>query len=132
MIHAFLREVPAMSVQQRLVVEYNRGKNHDVVVVGFADRKLLDDAEISELTTELFELVEEVMSARVVLNFSNVELMATAVLGMLVRIDRRIKANGGRLKLCHIRPQIHKVFELTRLNTLFDIKPDEHTAISSF
>jgi anti-sigma B factor antagonist len=121
-----------MSAQRRLVVQYNRGKNHDVIVVGFADRVLLDEAEISEVTTEFFQFVEEIKSARVVLNFSNVQLMATAVLGMLIRVDKRIKANGGRLKICHIRPEIYKVFEMTRLNMLFDIKADEHTALASF
>jgi len=121
-----------MAAHRRLDVKFNRGKNRDVTVAAFVDRNILDEASIGDSAAELFKLVEEPGHVKIVLNFSKVEVMATAVLGTLIKLDKKIKAIGGDLKLCHIRPEIHKVFEITKLDKLFDIHRDEITALVAF
>ena len=66
------------------------------------------------------------------LNFSNVEFLSSAALGKLITLDKKVKANGGRLKLSNIRPEIYEVFAITKLNKLFDIKDEEADALSAF
>jgi anti-sigma B factor antagonist len=104
----------------------------DVTVVRFVDRKILDEASIQELGQELFRLVEQDARKRLLLNFSSVEFLSSAALGKLITLDKKVKANAGKLKLSNIRPEIYEVFAITKLNKLFDIKDDEADALASF
>jgi anti-sigma B factor antagonist len=103
-----------------------------VTVVRFVDRKILDEANIQELGKELFALVEEENRKSLLLNFANVEFLSSAALGKLITLDKKVKAHGGKLKLCNIRPEIYEVFAITKLNKLFDIREDEATGLDSF
>ena len=104
----------------------------DVSVVRFVDRKILDEANIQELGQELFQLIEDDNRKNLLLNFSSVEFLSSAALGKLITLDKKVKANGGRLKLSNIRPEIYEVFAITKLNKLFDIKDDEADALAAF
>ena len=104
----------------------------EVTVVRFVDRKILDEANIQELGVEMFKLVEQEHRKNLLLNFFNVEFLSSAALGKLITLDKKVKANGGRLKLSNIRPEIYEVFAITKLNKLFDIKDDETDALAAF
>jgi anti-sigma B factor antagonist len=117
-----------MAVYRRIEV----GEAGDVSVVRFIDRKILDEAAIGELGEELFALVEKEKRAALLLNFADVEFLSSAALGKLITLDKKVKAAGGKLKLCNIRPQIYEVFAITKLNNLFVIKEDEADALAAF
>jgi anti-sigma B factor antagonist len=104
----------------------------EVTVVRFVDRKILDETNIQELGTELFKLVEVEKRKNLLLNFANVEFLSSAALGKLITLDKKVKTNGGRLKLSNIKPEIYEVFAITKLNKLFDIKDDEADALAAF
>lgn len=104
----------------------------DITVVRFVDRKILDEASIQELGTELFQLVEQENRGKLVLNFSKVDFLSSAALGKLITLDKKVKARSGKLKLSNIRPEIYEVFAITKLNKLFDIKNDEADALAAF
>ena len=104
----------------------------DVTVVKFVDKKILDEANIQELGAELFGLVELDNRKAILLNFGNVEFLSSAALGKLITLDRKVKTHKGRLKLCGIRPEILEVFQITKLNKVFDIRKDEPEAIAAF
>ena len=104
----------------------------DVTVVRFVDRKILDEASIPELGSELFQLVEQEQRGKLVLNFSKVDFLSSAALGKLITLDKKVKARSGKLKLSNIRPEIYEVFAITKLNKLFDIKDDEADALAAF
>lgn len=103
----------------------------DVTVVHFMDQKIIEDLGIQELGQELFQLVEVEKCKKLVLNFSSVDFLSSAALGKLITLDKKVKAQGGMLKLCNIRPEIYEVFAITRLNRLFDIKDDEAAALAA-
>ena len=104
----------------------------DVTVVKFVDKKILDEAGIQELGAELFSLVEHDNRRSIVLNFDNVDFLSSAALGKLITLDRKVKSAQGRLKMCSIRPEILEVFQITKLNKVFDIRGEEPEAISAF
>jgi anti-sigma B factor antagonist len=104
----------------------------DVTVVKFLDKKILDETGIQELGAELFALVEHDNRKSIVLNFSNVEFLSSAALGKLITLDRKAKTAKGRLKMSNIRPEILEVFQITKLNKVFDIRGEEAEAISAF
>lgn len=104
----------------------------DVTVVKFVDRKILDEAGIQELGAELFSLIEQDNRRSIVLNFDNVDFLSSAALGKLITLDRKVKSAQGRLKMSNIRPEILEVFQITKLNKVFDIRGEEAEAISAF
>jgi anti-sigma B factor antagonist len=116
-----------MSSQSRIDVS----KVGDVTVVKFKDKKILDEVGIQELGAELFSLVEQQNRRAIVLNFDGVDFLSSAALGKLITFDRKVKGAKGRMKLCGIRPEILEVFQVTKLNKVFDIRGDEAEAISA-
>lgn len=104
----------------------------EVTVVRFIDKKILDEASIQELGAELFGLVEQLNRKSILLNFADVEFLSSAALGKLITLDRKVKSAKGRLKMSNIRPEILEVFQITKLNKVFDIRGDEAEAIAAF
>jgi anti-sigma B factor antagonist len=104
----------------------------DITVVNFTDRKILDEQNIQLIGEQLFSLVDESGRKKVLLNFGNVEYLSSAALGKLITLNKKLQAVGGRLILCNIDPQIYEVFEITKLNKLFNIHKEEQAALQAF
>ena len=117
-----------MAVRRRLEVS----EVGDVAVVRFVDRKILDEANIQEMGQELFHLVEDEKRSKILLNFSQVDFLSSAALGKLITLEKKVKAHAGKLKLCQIRPEIYEVFQITKLNKLFEIHDNEASALAAF
>ena len=103
-----------------------------VTVANFCDQKILDDLVIQQLGEELFRLATSRDCDNLLLNFSGVAFLSSSALGKLITLDKKVRARGGTLRLCNIRPEIYEVFAITKLNRLFDIKDDESDALASF
>ena len=104
----------------------------DVSVVSFTDKKILDEQNIQVIGEQLFSLVDELGRKKLLLNFGNVEYLSSAALGKLITLNKKLQAAGGRLILCNIDPQIYEVFEITKLNKLFNIHKEEQAALQAF
>lgn len=104
----------------------------DVTVVRFLDRKILEESGIQELGAELFSLVEQDNRRSLLLDFADVDFLSSAALGKLITLDRKVKSAKGRLKMCNIKPEILEVFQITKLNRVFDIRAGEAEAIAAF
>jgi anti-anti-sigma factor len=103
-----------------------------VAAPGLGDGIQAMKAGILELGTELFGLVELENRKSLLLNFAGVEFLSSAALGKLITLDRKVKSNKGRMKMSNIRPEILEVFQITKLNKIFDIRKDEAEAVSAF
>jgi anti-sigma B factor antagonist len=112
--------------QRRLDIE----EVGDVTVARFIDKKILDENNIQIIGTQLFGLVEEDGRKKIVLDFTNVEYLSSAALGKLITMDKKVKAAGGKLRLCNIRKDIYEVFAITRLNKVFDIRNTQDEAVA--
>jgi len=104
----------------------------DVTIIKFVDKKILDEAGILELGSELFGLVEVENRKKILLSFTGVEFLSSAALGKLITLDRKVKSHKGRMKMSDIRPEILDVFQITKLDKVFDIHAGEAEAISAF
>jgi len=104
----------------------------DVTVVNFIDRKILDEQNIQIIGEQLFSLVDEEGCRKLLLNFGNVEFLSSAALGKLITLNKKLQAAKGRLILCNIDPNIYEVFEITKLNKLFNIQKEEQAALQAF
>jgi anti-sigma B factor antagonist len=104
----------------------------NVTVVEFADRKILEELSIQEIGDELRGLVDAEPGGQLLLNFSNVDHLASAALGMLITLHKKVQEQNGRLKLSNINRQIFQVFRITRLNRVFDIYETADEALGAF
>jgi anti-sigma B factor antagonist len=104
----------------------------NVSVVEFADRKILEELSIQEIGEELRRLAEAEAGAKLLLNFQNVDHLASAALGMLITLHKKVQERHGELKLSNINRQIFQVFRITRLNRVFDIHETAEQALESF
>jgi anti-sigma B factor antagonist len=104
----------------------------DIAVVNFVDKKILDEQNIQMIGDDLFRLVDELGRRKVLLNFQNVEFMSSAALGKLITLHRKLQAVQGKLVLCHITKSIMEIFEITKLNKMFTITPDQHAGLQAF
>lgn len=68
----------------------------------------------------------------IIVNFLKVNYIDSSGIGALISSLAILKGHQGKLKLININLAVKKVFELTRLNTFFDIYNDEKEAMNSF
>ncbi|MDA1015663.1 MAG: STAS domain-containing protein [Planctomycetota bacterium] len=104
----------------------------DVTVATFTDKKILDETNIQIIGNQLFGLVDDVGSKKILLDFSNVEYLSSAALGKLITMDKKVKGAEGKLRLCTIRPEIYEVFAITKLNKLFSMHENRDKALEGF
>ena len=104
----------------------------DVTVVNFVDKKILDEQNIQIIGEQLFGLVDVQERRKLLLNFSNVEYLSSSALGKFITLNKKVNAVGGKLILCNIDPQIYEVFEITKLDKLFNIQKEEQAALQAF
>ena len=110
----------------KLSVEYM----HDYVVATPTDDKILEEADIQLLENSLVPLIDQNPGIRMVLNFRKVEFLSSAVLGLLIRVSKKIYESNGQLKLCNINDKIFQIFKITRLDRIFDIFKTREAAVN--
>jgi anti-sigma B factor antagonist len=103
-----------------------------VTVVSFVDTKIVTEENIQEVGDQLYSLVEEDGYKQLLLNFGNVQYLSSAALGKLINLKKKVGAVKGKLKLCCIHPDLLEVFRITRLDQVFEIFPEEQTALDKF
>jgi anti-sigma B factor antagonist len=103
--------------QSKMTTEYGI----DFTFVTFEDEKILEEAQIRELQKSLEPVIEKNKDSQLVLNFANVGFMTSAMLGLLVRIHKRVSERGGKLELRNLDKNLHKLFEITQLTKIFNI-----------
>jgi anti-sigma B factor antagonist len=111
----------------------NIAENGDVVVVSFNDSKILDESVIRQIGEEFKKLTTEAAAERkLLLKFSGVGFMSSAMIGQVMRLAKQCKADKIDLKLSDIVPGIMEVFQLTRLDKILAIYPNEADALKAF
>jgi anti-sigma B factor antagonist len=114
--------------KSQLVIRQQGG----VTVVGFLTPSMLDQSNVAAVGTELMELVEARNRKRMLIDFTGVKYLSSSLLGKLIALHKRLTVVEGELKLCAIDPSIYEIFQMMRLDRVFDIQPDEQRAISKF
>jgi anti-sigma B factor antagonist len=116
------------SLKPRVSVEYGE----EATIITFTDEKILEERDIVELQESLMGVIEQAEKINLVLDFANVKFLSSAVLGLLIRVSKKVYEQNGRLRLCNISPRIYEIFKITRLTKIFDIYPDRAAAVVSF
>jgi anti-sigma B factor antagonist len=83
------------------------------------------------LREEVRKLVAE-GKKKIVLNLGEVNYIDSSGLGELVSAYTAVKNAGGELKLLNLTSKVRDLLVITKLVTVFDVKDDEASAVSSF
>ncbi len=101
-----------------------------VRVVRFLDRQLFDDRTVREVAEQLLGLLpSEGSRSDLVLDFTGVDSVSSAMLGKLILLQRRMEAAGGRLRLCDVGEGLRAVMTTTNLDRLFQIDRDRRESL---
>lgn len=109
-----------------MTIEY---ENEEIVVATLTDEKILEEAQILALESSFMPLIEENSPLKLVLDFSNVKFLTSSVLGLLIRVSKKIYESEGVFRLCCIQPKIYEIFKITRLDKIFEIYPTRQDAL---
>jgi anti-sigma B factor antagonist len=123
------RRIDAMAETTPPVAVQNQ---KDISIVQFTNNRILDEGNIADIGNTLKALIEERDNPKLLLDFSTVDHLSSAALGMLINANNSIKQRNGQLRLTNIKPQIYEVFVITKLNKLFRIYPSREEALTSF
>jgi anti-sigma B factor antagonist len=98
-------------------------------VATLTDEKILDETQLQGLEGSFLPLIEQNPKIQLVIDFSNVKFLTSSVLGLLIRISKKVYETDGKLRLCSINPKIMEIFRITRLDRIFEIYPDVDEAM---
>ena len=104
-------------IKPGISVEYSE----NATIMRFTDEKILEEQDIKALAESIMSVIEQAERINLILDFSNVRFLSSAVLGLLIRVSKRIYERDGQLGLCNINPKIYEIFKITRLTKTFDI-----------
>ncbi len=118
-----------MSVTPRIQLSEVNG----IQVVRFRERQLFDERTVREVADQILAaLPNDGGPIRLVLDFTDINLVSSTLLSKLILLQRRVAASNGKLRLCELPPVIQQVFRTANLDRLFSIDRDQRTALDSF
>jgi anti-sigma B factor antagonist len=110
-------------------MELSVHENQGVTVVMVSGE--MDAGNSTQLGEELDHLLTE-GSRKLVIDLGKVGFMNSSGLAMLVCYYKLARSNCGDISLAALQPPVRQVFQLSRLDRLFDLQPDVARAVQRF
>src|SRR6266496_2400813 len=106
-----------------------RKDKHGVVVVGVDGQLIVGNRQ--ELKQKVLDSLEG-GGRKFVVDFTKTGYIDSSGLGVLVSLSKKIREQGGDLRLCGLNEDLQTLFELTKLDTLFAIARTPEEALAAF
>lgn len=104
---------------------------NDTAIVEFVTPSIVDPIMIHRLGNELYALVEEAGHKKIVIDFGGVCFLSSQTLGLLLTLRKKANKINGQVHICGIQASLHKVFRITKLDSLFDFHSTHEEAIAA-
>jgi anti-anti-sigma factor len=91
----------------------------------------LDMSTAEKVKRALTDLVDTGQT-RLLVDLGSVAYIDSSGLGALVGALKHARASGGDLKLCGLQPDVHTIFEMTRLIKVITTYPARQEAVASW
>ena len=101
-----------------------------IIVLEFKGRVVQETCD--EIEETIGELYKTRKGAKIVIDFSQVSHVCSAALGILVFSKKRLKKDGGDIKLVVTSTELMNLFETTLLTKVFDLYTIQEEAIHHF
>ena len=109
---------------------FNARKHPGGVVVVEVDGQLIVGNR-QELKQTVLDALEE-GDKKFLIDFSKTGYIDSSGLGVLVSLSKKIRDEGGDLRLAGLNDDLKTLFELTKLDTLFAITDSASEALAAF
>ena len=100
-----------------------------VVVVGVDGQLIVGNRQ--DLKQKVLDTLEG-GGRKFVIDFTKTGYIDSSGLGVLVSLSKKIREQGGELRLANLNDDLKTLFELTKLDTLFQIADTRDRALQSF
>jgi anti-sigma B factor antagonist len=104
-------------------------KQNDITIVDVEGQLIVGNRQ--ELKQKVLEELEG-GERKFLIDFANTGYIDSSGLGVLVSLSKKIREQGGELRLANLNEDLRTLFELTKLDTLFHIASDRQEALASF
>ncbi|MDH5235229.1 MAG: STAS domain-containing protein [Gemmatimonadota bacterium] len=104
-------------------------KHGDVVVIEVDGQLIVGNRQ--ELKQRVLDEAEA-GARKVLVDFANAGYIDSSGLGVLVSLAKRMRELGGDLRLANLNDDLQTLFELTKLDSLFQIADTRERALESF
>ena len=101
-------------------------KSGDVLVIDVEGQLIVGNRQ--ELKQKVLEELEG-GERKFVVDFANTGYIDSSGLGVLVSLSKKIREQGGELRLASLNEDLRTLFELTKLDTLFKIADSREEAL---
>jgi anti-sigma B factor antagonist len=101
-------------------------KSGDVLVIDVEGQLIVGNRQ--ELKQKVLEELED-GERKFVVDFANTGYIDSSGLGVLVSLSKKIREQGGELRLSNLNEDLRTLFELTKLDTLFKIADSRDEAL---
>ena len=105
------------------------GKVGDVTVVDVDGQLIVGNRQ--ELKQKVLDELER-GDRHFLVDFARTGYIDSSGLGVLVSLSKKIREHGGELRLANLNDDLKTLFELTKLDTLFQISETRERALESF
>src|ERR671918_840595 len=100
-----------------------------VVIVGVDGQLIVGNRQ--DLKQKILDALDG-GARKFVIDFSKTGYIDSSGLGVLVSLSKKIREQGGELRLAGLNDDLQTLFELTKLDTLFAIADTRERALESF
>ncbi len=104
-------------------------KHGDIVVIEVDGQLIVGNRQ--ELKQKVLDEAEA-GARKVLVDFAKAGYIDSSGLGVLVSLAKRMRELGGDLRLANLNDDLQTLFELTKLDSLFQISDTRERALESF
>ena len=96
-------------------------KQEGVIIVEFTEVRILDQLQIERIKDYLVKMANAAGQPKFVINFQGVSSISSAVIGVIIALNKVCIEKQGGLRLAGLSPDIIVVFKLTRIDKIVKI-----------
>lgn len=104
-------------------------RTDDVAIISVEGQLIVGNRQ--ELKQRVLEELER-GARKFLIDFAGTGYIDSSGLGVLVSLSKKIREQGGELRLANLNEDLRTLFELTKLDTLFQIAASRQEALGSF
>jgi len=100
-----------------------------VAVVAFKATSISNVERIAAASKQIKDFTNENHPSGIVFDFAQVKFFSSQVLGVLLNTRAELQTYNGEVVISAINPQLHRVFKITNLDSIFRFFPDKESAV---
>src|ERR1044071_1093361 len=108
---------------------FNVRRQGDVCVVSVEGQLIVGNRQ--ELKQKILEELDR-GAKKFLVDFTDTGYIDSSGLGVLVSLSKKIRENSGELRLANLNDDLKTLFELTKLDTLFQIADTHERGLEGF